>query len=309
MIFLPRRSGTETEAGRQSFEDLMIAGRRLVKRVLPLLALIAPLAALGLVVEFSSMSWQGVIKFPDRLAEDMAAAWPASNLALVGLVFAALFAVAGLDIRSRLARRDRADAPAFLGGGVTPPVRRLTLPTVWRALNFGVMGLALLALVAVASLIAGPKILGWQGVIVLSGSMEPELPTGGLAFVKPMAASEIQVNDILTHRPNPNSDTLITHRVVERIDGPDGLAFRTKGDANEAADLELIPASNVVGRVVFGLPYIGSLVDGLKDRSMFYLIVGIPALLLIVNELWSVGADMRGAARRSSGMEEEGMRS
>ena len=224
MIFLPRRSGTETEAGRQSFEDLMIAGRRLVKRVLPLLALIAPLAALGLVVEFSSMSWQGVIKFPDRLAEDMAAARPASNLALVGLVFAALFAVAGLDIRSRLARRDRADAPAFLGWGVTPPVRRLTLPTVWRALNFGVMGLALLALVAVASLIAGPKILGWQGVIVLSGSMEPELPTGGLAFVKPMAASEIQVNDILTHRPNPNSDTLITHRVVERIDGPDGLA-------------------------------------------------------------------------------------
>ncbi len=132
MIFLPRRSGTETEAGRQSFEDLMIAGRRLVKRVLPLLALIAPLAALGLVVEFSSMSWQGVIKFPDRLAEDMAAAWPASNLALVGLVFAALFAVAGLDIRSRLARRDRADAPAFLGGGVTPPVRRLTLSTVWQ---------------------------------------------------------------------------------------------------------------------------------------------------------------------------------
>ncbi len=171
------------------------------------------------------------------------------------------------------------------------------------------MAFALLALVSVAGLVAMPKIMGGQGVIVLSGSMEPALPTGGLAFVEPLSANEIEVNDILTHRRNPNSSTLVTHRVVERIDGPNGLVFRTKGDANEVADRDLIPASTVVGRVVFDVPYVGHLVDSLKDRSTFYLLVGIPDVLLIVHELWNIGADLRGSSRGARVAEDEGLAS
>ena len=127
--------------------------------------------------------------------------------------------------------------------------------------------------------------------------MEPALPTGGLAFVRPLSAAEIQVNDILTHMPESNRRALITHRVIEKIEGPDGLAFRTQGDANAEPDQNLVPAASVVGRVVFDLPYLGQVVDSFKDRNTFYLLVGIPALLLIVGELWNIGGDLRSASK------------
>ena len=93
--------------------------------------------------------------------------------------------------------RPRAELTGFNAG----PLPSL----VWRSLNFAVMSVALVALLGAVALVAGPRLLGWQGVVVLSGSMEPTLQTGGVAFVQPADASEIQVGDILTHRPLPTS--------------------------------------------------------------------------------------------------------
>lgn len=42
---------------------------------------------------------------------------------------------------------------------------------------------------------------------------------------------------------------IIIHRVMERIDGPDGTYYRTKGDANERVDLDPVPESKVLGKV------------------------------------------------------------
>ena len=205
-------------------------------------ALLALSVVAGLFVSRAGVDWLAVARFPDRLsgfpdrlsgfpdrlAVAMADAWPASDLALVAVVYCALFAVAGLEVRSTLSRR-KSDAARAATSSIARAtcVRTLAETEVGtvvprlgiggalaagrRALNFGVMAFALLALVSVAGLVAVPKIMGWQGVIVLSGSMEPALPTGGLAFVEPLPANEIEVNDILTHRGNPNSSTLVTH--------------------------------------------------------------------------------------------------
>lgn len=312
MILPRRRSRVEAKAGRIGVVKTLNSAWSLFKLYLIPALLFGVLTGLGLFVGRAGLDWRGIVEFPDRLGASMAAAWPASDLALVAMVISALFVLAGLDIRSTLSRRKAATAEAASEDKTVATRTRGTgargrLALAGRALNFGVMAVALLALAGVAGLVAGPKIIGWQEVIVLSGSMEPALPTGGLAFVQPLPASEIEVDDILTHRPNPNSSTLITHRVIEKIDGPDGLVFRTKGDANEVADLNLIPAANVVGRVVFDVPYVGHLVDGLRDRSTFYLLVGIPAVLLILNELWNIGTDLRGASARARRVKEQGV--
>ncbi len=68
-------------------------------------ALFALSVVAGLFVSRAGVDWQAVARFPDRLAVAMADAWPASDLALVAVVYCALFAVAGLEVRSTLSRR------------------------------------------------------------------------------------------------------------------------------------------------------------------------------------------------------------
>ena len=61
--------------------------------------------------------------------------------------------------------------------------------------------------------------------VVLSGSMEPGIRTGGLVFTD-TRRREPQTGDIITYRLR---DVRITHRVVRR----EGTVLITKGDANE----------------------------------------------------------------------------
>jgi signal peptidase len=165
------------------------------------------------------------------------------------------------------------------------------------------IGAAVLALVGLAAIMVVPRALGWHGVIVLSGSMEPALKTGGIVFYQPVKdPSAIEVGDIITFTTPSGLGDKLTHRVVEVIPGPDGLSFRTKGDANSSPDVELAEPSRLLGVAKFDVPYLGRLVDFLRHRDNFYLIVGIPALLLIISELGVITGELRAvrAAKTSS---------
>ena len=148
---------------------------------------------------------------------------------------------------------------------------------------------ALAALGGMLALIAGPRLVGWQGVIVLSGSMEPALKVGGVAFVEPLSApDEVRIGDIVTYRSPNDPETQISHRVVEVINSEGHVSYRTKGDNNELPDQELVPADNLIGKVRFHLPYLGYAVDWLRHRDGFLLFMGIPAALIIASELRNI---------------------
>ena len=70
-----------------------------------------------------------------------------------------------------------------------------------------------------------------------------------------MPAEEIIAGDVITFSVNPGSDTVATHRVVE-VNKAEG-SFKTKGDNNEAADINPVKYSQLLGRVQFSLPYLG----------------------------------------------------
>ncbi len=95
--------------------------------------------------------------------------------------------------------------------------------------------------------------LGVRALSMLSGSMEPEIPTGSLLLVCSVDASSLQVGDVVAY--SPSQETVVTHRIVEVLDSP--LSFRTKGDANSFIDPTAISAEKIQGKVMLYIPFLG----------------------------------------------------
>jgi signal peptidase len=138
------------------------------------------------------------------------------------------------------------------------------------------------------ALLLGSRLLGGNLLVVLSQSMEPTVPMGSLVVSGPVAASDVEVGDVITfHAPDPaGGSSLVTHRVIEVV-GADGIGvrFRTQGDAVEDPDMTPVYPRNLVGRVWLTLPFAGYLLAFLNTRSGFLLFVAVPAAFLIVGEV------------------------
>jgi signal peptidase len=128
-----------------------------------------------------------------------------------------------------------------------------------------------------------PTIAGHHLYIVLSGSMSPTINTGSMVVVRPQAADEITVGDIITYR-QPGKSTLTIHRVVE-VRGEGGLQFITQGDANETIDIEPVLAKNVMGKVVMAIPFMGYVIDFAQTIKGLVSLFIIPGLLIIFYEM------------------------
>ncbi len=87
-------------------------------------------------------------------------------------------------------------------------------------------------------------------VAVFSNSMVPEFSKGDMIIVS--GPSGLSVGDIVVY-DNPNYKYPIIHRVIEIKDGK----VRTKGDNNASPDPWETPISNVHGKAVFEIPYLG----------------------------------------------------
>ena len=115
--------------------------------------------------------------------------------------------------------------------------------TIWSVFSSLLIGVAIGLVIAAAGLVIVPKALGWTSVVILSGSMEPELWTGGIAFIDEVDPRSLKEGDIITYRPFTDQNNMVTHRIVAVTDGPNGLAFQTKGDANSDPDQASVMAN------------------------------------------------------------------
>ena len=145
------------------------------------------------------------------------------------------------------------------------------------------IALVLLVLLTVV-LVVLPAVFASSLAVVYSGSMAQEMPRGALAWMEPVDPATIEVGDIIAFNPPRDPDVTVSHRVIEIIKG-ETLAFSTKGDANEDPDLDVIPADNVVAKVSFNLPNMGSLLlrvgQYTRGRIGFALFIAVPTVLLI----------------------------
>src|SRR5690606_2034003 len=80
--------------------------------------------------------------------------------------------------------------------------------------------------------------------------------------------------------------------------GAAGLEFVTKGDANEDPDSRAVPAADIRGRVLLGVPWIGSLAALLQQRGLFFGVVLLCGLAIVGMELRNIVREVRRSRRR-----------
>ena len=98
------------------------------------------------------------------------------------------------------------------------------------------------------------SIFGFRIYHILTGSMEPTIPTGSNVLVREVDPSTLEVGDIITFTSRDNAiyGSANTHRILEiNRDSSGQPSFITKGDANTRADSIIVAASDVKGKVVF----------------------------------------------------------
>lgn len=119
-----------------------------------------------------------------------------------------------------------------------------------------------------------PTVLGYGSVVVISGSMEPEIKVGDLLIIKEQPDGSYRVGDVVTYLDGNN---LVTHRIIA-IDqdekNAETLLVTTQGDSNNTAD-EPFPIQKIKGKVVAVPPYVGAAIMAVKTP------LGMVALLVV----------------------------
>ena len=152
---------------------------------------------------------------------------------------------------------------------------------------FGRIVLILTVVIAlVASVFVVPKLFGINPYVVLSGSMEPQIHTGAIAFVNTKDTA-VKVGDVVTYRLA--NDELVTHRIIKK----DQSEYTFQGDANDNPDAHTVTQDQIVGKYLFSIPKVGFLISALGKKGMPVIIAWIIILnimsLILESTCWEKG--------------------
>ena len=164
-----------------------------------------------------------------------------------------------------------------------------------------ILGLIILA-VAAAIILSKSGYGGFRLYVVESGSMTPKIGVGSVVLVK--KASDYRKNDVVTFAQSGRKNVAVTHRIVGIETDSTGAIYTTKGDHNEDPDAEKVLQKDVIGKVILSLPLFGYFVGFSKTIHGFYLLVVVPACIIIIGELKTIAAEagkLRGKGKYSGG--------
>ena len=136
----------------------------------------------------------------------------------------------------------------------------------WLSRCLGILStILLLSLVLLCLPLTVPRLLGYQVYSVISGSMEPAIPTGSLVYIGEVEPAEVAEGEVIAFYGARDSASIITHRVVENrvVTGE----FVTRGDANQTKDMNPVPYENVIGKVVRSVPGGGVMAEMFTSRE------------------------------------------
>ena len=130
------------------------------------------------------------------------------------------------------------------------------------------------------------NLFGYSPFRVVTGSMEPTIPTGALMVSQRVGMETVQIGDVICFKAQESAvfGRMMTHRVIDIATGADGgLLFATKGDANLALDGYYVTQENFVGKVIWYTEE-GSMLSAVfsvfTNKIGFLACVILPCLLL-----------------------------
>lgn len=184
-----------------------------------------------------------------------------------------------------------AEAPSERSRKEHPHAEAKASRSTWRrSLSVGLQSLAwivagIFALIIVLTVLV-PRIIGAEPYTVVSGSMEPTIPTGSVVVSKKVSPGTVAFRDVVTYQLKSGEPLTVTHRVVG-VDNIDGQTrFKTQGDANTSPDPEPVRPEQIRGVVSYHVPlvgYLGQLVPmGAREGIATVLGIGLIAYALIV---------------------------
>jgi signal peptidase len=132
-------------------------------------------------------------------------------------------------------------------------------------------------------------------VVVTSESMVTALYPGDLLVLQGRAAEDIAVGDIVVYEDDWYTDAPIVHRVVEIQVVGGTYYFFTRGDANHANDIGNRTIDEIIGVVVYKIPYLGHVSMFLRSPPGYLFIALVFIIIIILPEF----------ACKSKGEEEE----
>lgn len=138
----------------------------------------------------------------------------------------------------------------------------------------------LLILVLVCIPLTVPRFFGVRIYSVISGSMEPAIPTGSLLYITEAQPEEIEEEEVIAFYGVKDSASIITHRVIENrvVMGE----FITKGDANQTQDMNPVPYDNFIGKVAYTIPKAGKAAELFTSMEGKILAAGVIAAAVLL---------------------------
>lgn len=127
-----------------------------------------------------------------------------------------------------------------------------------------------------------PSVFGITSMSVLTGSMRPYLQPGDMIVDRVVKPEEIMAGDIITYKVG---SSIVTHRVVEVLEDSGKLLFVTRGDVNNTDDGKPITEDQLIGKLIFKIPYGGYVARFIRSPIGLLLIIVIPVSFMLIGEL------------------------
>ena len=133
-----------------------------------------------------------------------------------------------------------------------------------------------------------PNFFGYSLFRVMTGSMEPTIPTNSLIVVQRTDTQQLAEGDIITFYSRDPSlmGEPNTHRIIRfEQEGEERLIY-TKGDANNIEDHYAVHEEDVIGKVVYSSEKIGNFVRLVSNPIVFIPLIVIPLAIMLLRSLY-----------------------
>jgi len=134
-----------------------------------------------------------------------------------------------------------------------------------------------------------PSFLGIRPFAIQSDSMSPFFNKGDLVVdYKVDDFSTLQEGDVITFWTVIEGQRVLnTHRITKITDYENYLLFDTKGDANTIGDSTGVHQNDVVGKYIFHIPFMGTVLDFLQTGTGFFIVIVVPVFIFFVFQVVS----------------------
>jgi signal peptidase len=162
----------------------------------------------------------------------------------------------------------------------TPPERVITggQKTMKKLASVGTLaGYALAAIFITFSLLSSTGYV--KARVVLTGSMQPTINPGDIVLTAPISRVEPKIDDVAAYQARRFDGApvgVFTHRIIDG-DGENGWIL--KGDNNPTPDIQKPKNADILGVVIFVIPWLGNLLSKQVLFTVIPLVAGMWFLL------------------------------